>query len=200
MLRVRPYSVFSIPLAGGEGDLPNRGDTHCQDVGVRWLETNAERSALEHLVDNVNLATWNGTTRRVAVAWRTSEPIGVAWIAMESFDEPHLGLRFALARDDAWLHSAFVAPSWRKQGVYRGLLQYVTSSLQAEGCRRLLLGVTTGNEPSRRAHNAFGAAKIGRIVAARSCGLSFCFAMGKVCCSAGGHTGFGRSIDLKIDR
>lgn len=199
MLRVRPYSVYSISLARDEGAKSKCSDTLCQDVVVRWLKPCAERSALEPIVDPANLTRWNGSTRRAAVAWRSSEPIGVTWIATESFDEPPLGLQFTLARDDVWLHSAFVTPSWRNQGIYRSLMRYVTNSLQVEGYRRLLLGVTAGNEPSRRAHIAFGATKIGHIAAVRSCRRTLCCVTGKVCRSSGGHVGFGKTIVLKID-
>lgn len=199
MLRLRPYNVHSIPMTSDDLAVRAVNDTSCQHGDIRWATTAAERSVLTTIADHPNLVAWNGSTRRAAVAWRSFEPIGVAWIATRSFDEPQLGLHLELAHDEAWLHSAFVTPSCRKQGVYRELLEFTIHSLADEGFRRLLLGVTTGNEPSRRAHRAAGATKVGRIVAFRAAGMSISFAGGKVRCSSGRQVSVGRSIDLRIE-
>ena len=161
----------------------------CDDVAVRWAKSVGKRSVIATVAAPANLETWNGTTRRALVAWHSDAPIGVAWISSELFEERSLGLRLELASEEVWLHSAFVVPSHRKQGVYRRILRCAMNTLRDEGYRRLLVGVAIGNEPSQRAHRTVGATRIGGIAAARSGRLSLCVATGLVHCSSGGRVG-----------
>lgn len=200
MLRTRPYGVYSIDLLNSDRNAIDTPNGRCGDVAVRWARSAEERSAIATVAASTNLESWNGSTRRALVAWRSNEPIGVAWISSESFEEHNLGLRLELATDEAWLHSAVVVHRHRKQGVYKRILWCAMQTLRDEGCRRVLLGVTTGNEPSQRAHASVGAAKFGRIVAARSCELSFCIVSGQVACRSDRRAGLGRSIDLHVNR
>lgn len=199
VLRLRPFRVYAIPLVN---DVANANP--CHDGGpapyndARWLTTRTELEAVATIADRENVASWDGSARRAVVAWRASEPVGAAWIATRCFEERQLGLRFELASDEAWLHSAAVVPEHRRQGVYRHLLDFVIRSLAVEGRRRLLLGVATGNEPSRRAHEAMGAAGIGHVAAARVCGLTACSTAGKVYYGARGRVAVGTQVKLQV--
>ncbi|MAT68540.1 MAG: hypothetical protein CMJ58_03355 [Planctomycetaceae bacterium] len=200
MLRTRPYSVYAIDLAKSEKTAADANDSSCEDVVVGWAKAVAERLALATIAAPVNLESWNGTTRRALIAWRSNAAVGGAWISSESFEEHSLGLRLDLAADDVWLHSAVVIPSHRRQGIYKKILRCAMQTLRDKGYSRLLLGVTTGNEPSRRAHASAGAVKIGQIAAARSNGMSVCVATGLVAYPSGRRVGLGRSINLRINR
>jgi len=81
---------------------------------------------------------------------------------------------------EAWLHAAVVDPHWRNQGVYGQLLEFVIHELREAGVERIVLGVTFGNEPSRRAHARYGATKVTSILAIRSFGFNFCVRSGHV--------------------
>jgi GNAT superfamily N-acetyltransferase len=144
LVRFRPFRVYEIPLSGGRrppddhatAPRPGRGQTECD---VRWASRPAEAQPLSPVASPENLAGLNFTSRRVAAAWRAGQAIGCAWVATEAFEERELGLRFELAADEAWLFAAVVDASWRNQGVYRQLLEFVVRELRAGGMRRLLL-------------------------------------------------------------
>jgi GNAT superfamily N-acetyltransferase len=140
----------------------------------------AETATLGPLASQDNLDALDFTTRRVAAAWRDGRPIGCAWIATGTFEERELGLRFELTPADAWLFAAAVAPQFRDRAVYRRVLEFLIDELRRAGAKRLLFGVTAGNEPSRRAHARQGAVQVGRIVALRLLGRPFCRCSGRV--------------------
>ncbi|WP_197527405.1 GNAT family N-acetyltransferase [Pirellulimonas nuda] len=176
VLRVRPFEVLEIPLA----DLPAVCLPAVQGIEVRWVASPIEAGELRQLVARRNIDRWDGNASRAAAVWQDGAPIGVLHVALDSFDEPELGVAFRLAAGDAWLHSAVVAPPYRRQGVYRQLLAFALESLRREGLHRALLGVTVGNETSRRAHASQGGRHVGRVSAVRCLGLSACLIGGAV--------------------
>ncbi len=179
VLRFRPFGVYEISLAEAarQATIPKQSDP---SLRIDWA---AHREGLAKLTDVAapeNLDSWNGTTRRVAIAWREEVPIGAVWIATESFAETDLGLSFRLQPDEAWLFAAVVEQSQRRQGIYKHLLQFVTNELAGENRTRLLLGVSTGNQASLAAHRRFGAEQVGSIFAAKCLGFGFCRASGDI--------------------
>jgi L-amino acid N-acyltransferase YncA len=197
VMRVRPFHVLEIDLSE---TLPTEEPhNNLSIVETRWIATSQELASLASIADPTNLEKWNASTHRVAVASRDSEPIGLVWISTPSFEEPQLGLVVELAPNDAWLHSAYVVPAHRRQGVYRELLEFVFPSLREEGFRRILLGVTSGNAASRRAHECVGATGIGRIIAARTLNVSVTYSAGQVRCNSGRRTGLGRRVQIRLD-
>jgi GNAT superfamily N-acetyltransferase len=183
LLRFRPFVVYEISLARSvdlpAGTSPRRtsGQLDCQ---VRWVTGPAEAAMLRHLASQDNIAALNSPTRRAAAAWLNGEAIACAWIATESFEERELGLRFELKPTEVWLFAAVVDPGRRDQGVYRQLLEFLIEEVGRGDVQRILLGVTVGNEPSRRAHARQGATQVGAITAVRSLGFAACRPVGRV--------------------
>lgn len=185
LFRFRPFSVYQILLPKSDETsagtpyrhYKSRGKLNCQ---VQWVKNLSEAAMLRSLAAHENIASLNFTTRRAAVAWLEGEIIACAWIATELFDERDLGLRFELQPTEAWLHAAMVDPLRRRQGVYGQLMEFIIEELGRSEVRRILLGVTVGNEPSRRAHVRHGATPIGSIVAVRSLGFTACWRRGQV--------------------
>ena len=185
LIRFRPFGVYQILLSKSDGTslgMPyrryeSRDELNCQ---VRWVKDSTEAAMLGRVAAHENIASLNFTTRRAAAAWHEGEAIGCAWIATESFDERDLGLRFDLQPTDAWLFAAVVDPLRRQQGVYGQLMEFIIEELGRSEVRRILLGVSVGNEPSRRAHVRHGATPIGSIVAVRSLGFTACWRRGQV--------------------
>lgn len=168
LLRGRPYAVYAIDTA----DARTADDQADGDGATRWATSRDEVETLSCVTDRTNLQRWDGRQSRVVCAiGDDGAPVGAAWIATHRFTEPELGVSIALADDEAWLHSAFIRPEHRRRGHYATLLNLATTTLAAEGFRRLLLGVTLGNAPSRIAHERAGATPIGRIDAVRLLGV-----------------------------
>jgi ribosomal protein S18 acetylase RimI-like enzyme len=181
VLRFRPFVVYEIPLASGarkDHDLASASKPVIADI--RWIRNCEDANSLLPLASRACVDQFNGTTRRAAVASLDGQRVGCAWIATGSFSETDLELHFELAPDEAWLYAAAVAPAHRNRGVYRQLLEFLIADLRAAGVRRLLLGITVGNEPSRRAHARLGAIEVGRILALRALGLTRCWCSGGV--------------------
>ena len=146
---------------------------------VRWADR-SELSSLSHVASPNCIDAWDGVTQRVAVAWRDGKPVGVAWIATDSFREDELGTIVWLLPSQAWLYAAHVLPHYRRQGIYRSLLGFVTTQLATESKRELLLGVTVGNQPSVRAHEEQGARTVGAVVLVRFLGICFASCRGRI--------------------
>lgn len=159
----------------------------------------AEADRLRHLAAADNLNALDFTTRRIAVAWLNDRPIGCAWIATGSFEESELGLVFELQPGDAWLFAAVVEPSSRNKGVYSQLLAFLIEELKRDGIRRILLGVTFGNDASQRAHARQGATKVGEITAARCLGVTICRRIGRVSLMSPRAIALNRFIRLAVD-
>jgi hypothetical protein len=185
VFRVRPFSVYEIPLVRTRGDLTDATDAQSEwpkklDYEIRWVVDFTEAATLSQVASAQSISTFDPIARPVAAAWLTGEVIACAWIATGSFEEPDLGLRFVLQPTEAWLFAAVVVSSKRGHGVYGELIEFICDELDKKGVRRILLGVTTGNEPSRRANAKNGATRVGSIIAIRSLGLTICFRRGDV--------------------
>jgi ribosomal protein S18 acetylase RimI-like enzyme len=188
VLRFRPFVVYEIPLATAALTAGNpTSPGQLLGASVRWIENRDEAGSLAPLSSRACVDEFNGTTRRAVVARVDVQRVGCAWIATGAFSETDLGLHFELAPDEAWLYAAAVAPEHRNRGVYRQLLEFVVAELRAAGMRRVLLGVTVGNEPSRRAHARQGAIEVGRIAAVRALGLTRCWVTGHIRRRCGRH-------------
>ncbi len=177
VLRFRPFGVYEISLAENARQV-TRPEPSDPSLRIDWVTDREELAQLTEVAASENLDSWNGKTRRVAVARREETPIGAAWIATESFAELDLGLSFHLQPGEAWLFAAVVEQSQRRQGIYSRLLQFVTNGLAGENRKRLLLGVSTGNQASLAAHRRFGAEQVGSIFAGKCLGFGFCRAGG----------------------
>jgi GNAT superfamily N-acetyltransferase len=184
LLRFRPFGVYEILLQqlGGESTTTQlsrrsqRGVLPCQ---VRWV-AESEVPMLRRVASHRTCADFNSKTCRAVAAWFEGQAIACAWIATESFEEVDLGLRFELHSADAWLFAAVVDEPRRGQGVYEQLLQFLVDELNRQSMQRILLGVSVGNEPSRRAHARQGAIQVGGIIAGRSLGFIICRRRGRV--------------------
>lgn len=182
LLRFRPFGVYEIRFTDGTKSPPegtNASDSSAS-VGISWVTDREQLTKLADIAAEENLQSWDGTTRRVAIAWLEDCPVGAAWIATETFYEPDLGLSYRLHPDEAWLFAAVVKPEYRRQGIYSRLLQFLIDELADENLSRLLLGISTGNQASFAAHSKFGAQQIGSIFAAKGLGFGCCRTSGKV--------------------
>lgn len=56
----------------------------------------------------------------------------------------------------AVIADAFVAEAWRGQGVFRAMLAHADAHARAAGCRRMLIGVLSGNDRPERIYRAAG--------------------------------------------
>ena len=170
--------MYEIKLGGDQSE-QQQFDTNATRA-VRWLASREEGDGLREIADPVNIAAWNGVMRRAAVAYEAGEPIGVVWIATQTFDEAELGLRFHVRDDEAWLFAAVVDPEYRRQGIYRQLLDFIVAELTDADYKRILLGVSLGNTPSQKAHARQRAVEVGTIYAARIFGFSGCLIQGHI--------------------
>jgi GNAT superfamily N-acetyltransferase len=178
LIRVRPFAVYEIPLRGGDVRLAAKApETSCR---VAWVQSIAEAAALRPLASDDNISAFDPSSHWAATAWLNGEVIGCAWIAAGTFTEAELGLQFELGPNEAWLFAAAVDPKWRNRGVYAQLLEFVTRELSNSGIERILLGVTFGNEPSRRAHARFGASRVASILAIHCLGWNVCLRSGQL--------------------
>lgn len=202
VLRARPFGVYAINLTESPAIPWNSSDADAfeRDESFGWAHDRAAVERLAALSDGRNREAWDGDRRRVAYSTRANRPVGVAWIATGSFDEAELGLRFALAPDEAWVHSAVTATAERRRGAYTRLLRWLGAELHRDGCRRLLLGVSAGNVPSRRAHTRAGADRVGTILAVRCGGLGWARVGGDVRTATGGRVASGRLLRLRVGR
>lgn len=56
----------------------------------------------------------------------------------------------------AVISDAFVAEAWRGLGVFRAMLAKADAHARAAGCRRMLIGVLSGNDRTERIYRAAG--------------------------------------------
>lgn len=175
LLRWRPFRVYRIAIE------PTTFSNHGVDqrFSIRW-GTRDDLASLSDLSTSECIGCWDGSSQRVAIAFFDELPVGVAWIASDTFAERELGLEIRLADAQAWLYAAHVHREYRRRGVYRSLLLYVISRLRDEGKQQLLLGATFANQPSILAHEQQGAIAIGSVVAARFLGLCFATSSGDI--------------------
>lgn len=196
LLRLRPFSVYEIRLSAVAMHATPSADLPCR---VRWVSSAAEASALKPLAIEETISLWDGHACRAASVWCDDRIVGCVWIARQTFDESDLGLEFTLGPGDAWLFAAHVDSELRNRGLYSQLLHFLITDLRSNGVERILLGVSFGNEISRRAHVRQRAVKIGAIVAVRSLGICFCLCTGKVKRASPPLT-WRRSVRLRVER
>ena len=181
LFRFRPFGVYEIPVNNSTA-APRSHDASPWklDCQVRWVADQTEAATLRRVASQESIAALNFTTRCAAAAWLEGQVVACAWIASESFEEADLGLWFELQPTEVWLFAAMVDPPRRNQGVYSQLLKFLTAEFVGSDVRRILLGVTLGNELSHRAHSSHGAMRIGTVVAVRMLGFTLCFRSGQV--------------------
>ena len=197
LVRFRPFAVYEIRLRGmNEQLLPRAAVLPCR---VNWISDSAEATALRPLTRAENIALLETRTCRAVAAWHNDRAVGCVWIARDAFEEVELGLRFELRPSEAWLFAANVDSQWRNQGVYAQLLDFISVELARSGLERILLGVTLGNEPSRRVHERHGAVRVGSIMAIRSLGFRCCFRTGQISRSVSHPITWRRAIWLSVD-
>ncbi|MEM6329669.1 MAG: hypothetical protein AAF790_05410 [Planctomycetota bacterium] len=178
LLRLRPYTVYSIPATRFDGSIALPPAT--ADESIRWADPAEGHGLLSGLADQANLADWDAPTRRLAVTLHGPDPVACVWVARADYTEQELGLRYRLDSADRWVYAAHVLSGARGRGVYGRLLGFVGGRLRAEGVSRLVLGVARGNSASLRAHDRWRPEPIGRVFALRSLGVTLCLASGQV--------------------
>ena len=114
LLRIRPFGVYEIrlPRCVTEHSQPD-ANSPCQ---VRWIASQDEARCLGEIATAENIADWDGKTRRAIALWKNDKPVGVAWIAAESFAEEELGLHYRLADDEVWLFASGRCPCFAATG------------------------------------------------------------------------------------
>ncbi len=208
LLRIRPFGVYQIRLKEvrlEEVRLGPKTNDPKQEVSgspyqVRWVACAAEADRLSELATAENIAAWNGTTRRAVAIWQKERPLGVAWVAAERFAEDELGLRYQLADDEVWLFAAVVAPDFRRQGLYKQLLEFLIERIASTETNRILLGISQGNSPSQKAHLQYGAKQVGTIFAAKSLGLVVCKVGGQVLRISKQGWAWRRDVEVAVDQ
>ncbi|MEM8944144.1 MAG: GNAT family N-acetyltransferase [Planctomycetota bacterium] len=181
VLRFRPFAVFEVAI--GEHANAAAARVHQvvdESVELRWIADRGEFEESGSLVDPRNIRNWDDNSRRAAVVRQNGQVVGVAWVATGSYTEAELGLAYHLEPDEVWLFASVVDPRYRRRGLYTALLSFVIAELQAARCKRLLLGVSTGNQASLRSHLGVGAKRLGSIFVGKSLGIVCCTTHGKV--------------------
>lgn len=90
-----------------------------------------------------------------------SEVAGVAWLALERYDDLETGVRFPLEPHQAWLYGVWIDPCQRQQGWYRHLLNTLAGEAQLRGITHLRFGIDRTNQRSHRVHQRLGAQQVG---------------------------------------
>jgi hypothetical protein len=185
IFRARPFRVYVIPLPNSLNvkvhEVESRNTRQgSSDFEIRWITDHAEATLLQGLARQESIAAFDPIARPCAAAWLSGKVVACAWLATESFEDTDLQLCFALKPGEVWLFAAVVESSQRNLGIYKKLLQFICDELGQKGFKRILLGVTIGNEPSLRAHARQGAKQAGYIFAVRSLGFTLCFSHGAV--------------------
>ena len=111
--RCRNFTIFRMPAPG---------EPVSQEL--TWTVNAEQRQAAEALSKFRASSTRADT--RACVAIVDAQVVATLWQSRGFFDETELGLRIGLAPDLYWLFSAYVDPQWRRQGIYRDLVRFVT--------------------------------------------------------------------------
>jgi len=142
---------------------------------VRRMEE-ADRPALRHLVRALNLYEDSITGDRATgeadavaaldeVLARVAETGGIALVAVQADSViGHLFLTLDTAppyvradlRRRAWVADAFVQEAWRSRGAFRAMLARAEAHAREAGCRRMMIGVLTGNDLAERVYRRAG--------------------------------------------
>jgi len=198
LLRFRPFGVYEIGLPQHHHEPRNSSTDSARQI--KWITSRDEARCLTELATDENIAKCNGTTHRAVTVWQDQKLLAVAWVAAEFFTEHELGLHYRLSEDEVWLFAAVVAPEYRRQGIYRQLLQFLIEELSQTKVERILLGVSIGNQPSQQAHSLQGARQLGTIFAVKCLGLVFCKVQGHVKKASRHGLAWRRQIEITVER
>lgn len=109
-----------------------------------------EASSAEAVLDYFKRRTANGGLMLVAEA--EGRIIGHLFLAVEEA-APFLAPEY---RREGSICDAFVEEASRGQGAFRAMLEVATAHARAAGCRRLHIGVLTGNDRAERIYHKAG--------------------------------------------
>ncbi|MBM3591472.1 MAG: GNAT family N-acetyltransferase [Alphaproteobacteria bacterium] len=109
-----------------------------------------EASSAEAVLDYFKRRTANGGLMLVAEA--EGRIIGHLFLAVEEA-APFLAPEY---RREGSICDAFVEEASRGQGAFRAMLEVATAHARAAGCRRLHIGVRTGNDRAERIYHKAG--------------------------------------------
>lgn len=109
-----------------------------------------EASSAEAVLDYFKRRTANGGLMLVAEA--EGRIIGHLFLAVEEA-APFLAPEY---RREGSICDAFVEEASRGQGAFRAMLEVATARARAAGCRRLHIGVLTGNDRAERIYHKAG--------------------------------------------
>ena len=90
------------------------------------------------------------------VATMDDEVAGGLWIALGDYRDHDLGLSFSLGNEGAWIYSARVDESFRRQGIYSHLMAKSAQSRKDAGHAAPFIGVSKLNRGSHKAIQLFG--------------------------------------------
>ena len=122
-----------------------------QDTPLAFGSTHAQESQLSEADWEERAARWNGTRAMGYLAWDGDDACGIAACFLEGDDATK-----------AHLVSMWVAPTHRRRGVGRLLVNKVSDWARARHARTLRLMVTSNNEGAIRFYERLGFTKTGR--------------------------------------
>jgi ribosomal protein S18 acetylase RimI-like enzyme len=162
LFRVDRFTVFERPL---DATPPRQARS-----GVRWA-TRADLGLLESLGQPVRVLEGRLARRdRACIHVQDGKLLAYVWFSSDAYDD--VGLCFALARDEVWLHDAKVAPEYRGRGYLPQLLEIAFADLAEEGNVRVLLSVDDLNGNALRMFARVGARPLSRFLVVRGGRLS----------------------------
>ena len=115
-------------------------------TGDRAIDVASAEAVLEHFIRRV------GSTGLMLVAEAEGRVIGHLFLALDEAP-PYLAPEY---RREAWICDAFIEEAWRGQGAFRAMLALAEAHARAAGCRRLHIGVLTGNDDAERIYRKAG--------------------------------------------
>ena len=155
--RIRLAGLYALPLGPATDASRRPCPTASLVEEVRWIESATEARRIGRHLGSESAQQWDGDRCRGIVARRGTEDIGVLWIQRVAFVDTEIQVRHEVAESEVWLFGATVLRPFRRQGVYRQLLNYARTQLAAEGVRGLRFAVSSGNRGSELAHRRLGA-------------------------------------------
>jgi len=124
-----------------------------KDTPTAFASTYAKESQLSDEEWIARAAKWNtGITSTAYLAMHENEPCGLA------------GCYFPADGSGPYLVSMWVAASHRRHGVGRMLVNAIVDWARASGAHRLVLDVTTTNEPALKFYETLGFQRTGKVL------------------------------------
>lgn len=150
-----------------------------EEVAVGWSNSEEETLAVETFMGSMRSVVDVGADdMRVCYAKVDDEIAAAFWMASNIFMESGLTIRYELNEDQAWLFSAYVDKSFRRQGIYTQILEFMLPDLQASGKSQVLLSVNPVNVASLKVHEKYARRKVGTAFAIRFLGVAACTVRG----------------------